>query len=73
MEALEDEVWRLKGGKGPRPKDGMEVVQLWEAGEGKKSWWRRVIPWDSVKNEAGEVEAPVDNSDAKTVAARTTA
>lgn len=43
MEKLEDEVWRLKGGKGPRPREGVEVVPLWEQEE-KISWWKKWWP-----------------------------
>ena len=53
MEILEDEVWRLKGGKGPRPREGVEVVPLWERGD-KVSWWRRWWPGKGQQEEVQE-------------------
>lgn len=53
MERLEEEVWRLKGGKGPRPTEGWEVVPLWEAGGGRGAWWRRWWPGAAGGGEEG--------------------
>lgn len=42
LQELEDEIWRVKGGKGPRPSWGMDVVPLWE-GQEKLPWWKRWV------------------------------
>ncbi|KAF8469685.1 optic atrophy 3 protein-domain-containing protein [Kalaharituber pfeilii] len=43
LKALEEEVWRLKGGRDEERKV-VEVVPLWEGGE-KTGWWKSGIKW----------------------------
>lgn len=43
----------MKGGKGPRPSEGFEVVPLWE-GEERVKWWRRLWPGKVQEGEVGQ-------------------
>ena len=76
LQELEEEVWRLKGGKGPRGQ--VDLVPLWE-GQEKVSWWRRVPTWarrshgGGEEGGAGERHVGVRDQVSTTVAARTTA
>ncbi|KAI5780677.1 optic atrophy 3 protein-domain-containing protein [Peziza echinospora] len=49
---LEEKVWRLEGRKGPAR--NIQALPLWEGGEVKEPWWRRILPEKWSQNTAEE-------------------